>query len=286
MVGTLQPLDQKFLVVNKDGTPTDYFTRWAQQRQIDIGEGISLADMQAYLATIDVIAGVGLTGGGPLSGDVTLTANAEAILNTIGATQGNILYKSGTVWNVLAPGTAGQVLSTGGAGADPSWITPSSGASSFLHVNATPADIPGGVTTEQVLMTYTLPASTLTNIGDTIYIEGLSTWITTGGTKTSRVHFGAISSGLAAATSNQQVDQSLRVVKTGSNTQLVTATSRVWTGPVGTAGALTAASSFNTINLTTETDTAGIVIKITGQVSSAAAAAITARYLSVRKVSA
>jgi len=36
MAGNLQPLDQKFPIVEKNGTPTLYFIRWAQQRQIDI----------------------------------------------------------------------------------------------------------------------------------------------------------------------------------------------------------------------------------------------------------
>src|SRR5271165_2652393 len=42
----------------------------------------------------------------------------EAIDNT----QGAILYRSGSGWVSLAPGTASQVLSTGGAAADPAWV--------------------------------------------------------------------------------------------------------------------------------------------------------------------
>lgn len=43
------------------------------------------------------------------------------ILDTIGAVQGDLLYRSATSWSVLAPGTAGQLLSTGGAGTNPAW---------------------------------------------------------------------------------------------------------------------------------------------------------------------
>lgn len=32
----LQPLGNSFQIVDKDGRPTDYFIRWAQQRQEDI----------------------------------------------------------------------------------------------------------------------------------------------------------------------------------------------------------------------------------------------------------
>lgn len=44
-----------------------------------------------------------------------------------GAAQGAILYRASSGWVHLAAGTSGQVLTTGGAGANPSWTTPSSG---------------------------------------------------------------------------------------------------------------------------------------------------------------
>jgi hypothetical protein len=47
-----------------------------------------------------------------------------AILDSLGTTQGSIIYRNATGWVVLTPGTAGQLLSTGGAGADPSWVAP------------------------------------------------------------------------------------------------------------------------------------------------------------------
>jgi len=57
-------------------------------------------------------------------------------LDTIGSTQGDVLYRSATGWAVLAPGTAGNVLSTGGAGANPSWVAPPSGVSSAAFDSA------------------------------------------------------------------------------------------------------------------------------------------------------
>lgn len=42
-----------------------------------------------------------------------------------GIAQGNILYRNATQWVVLPPGTAGQLLQSGGAGANPSWTTAS-----------------------------------------------------------------------------------------------------------------------------------------------------------------
>lgn len=61
-------------------------------------------------------------------GDIgTLVQAADAatslLLDVLGSTQGNILYRNATDWTVLAPGTLGQVLSTNGAAANPGWIS-------------------------------------------------------------------------------------------------------------------------------------------------------------------
>ena len=58
-----------------------------------------------------------------LGGSIT----ASAILDSIGSTRGSILYRSATGWAILAPGTLGYVLQSGGAGGDPSWVVNSSG---------------------------------------------------------------------------------------------------------------------------------------------------------------
>jgi hypothetical protein len=51
----------------------------------------------------------------------TLSAYLDAALSAV---QGTVLYRSGSAWSALAPGTAGQVLQTGGAAANPAWATP------------------------------------------------------------------------------------------------------------------------------------------------------------------
>lgn len=48
---------------------------------------------------------------------------ATNILDFIATTQGDILYRNGSIWTALPPGTSGQVLSSGGAAANPSWAT-------------------------------------------------------------------------------------------------------------------------------------------------------------------
>lgn len=131
MAGNLQPLDQKFKVVNPDGTPTEYFIRWAQQKQIDIGTSLTLQDLQDYLDAHQIVAGVGIQfapgPNGNLNQNPVIHADAQAILDEITATRGAVLYRGLGGWAALLPGTAGYLLSTNGAGADPAWIAPSGG---------------------------------------------------------------------------------------------------------------------------------------------------------------
>ena len=59
----------------------------------------------------------------------TLTAT----LDSLGNTQGNLLYRSSSGWTVLTPGVSGYILSTGGTGANPSWVASSSGGGGGLN---------------------------------------------------------------------------------------------------------------------------------------------------------
>lgn len=83
MAGNLQPLGNNQKIVNPDGTPNEYFIRWAQQRQIDITGGITAAQAQALIDTFakgrKIIAGTGLSGGGNLSSDVTINLADTAV---------------------------------------------------------------------------------------------------------------------------------------------------------------------------------------------------------------
>ena len=47
----------------------------------------------------------------------------SAILDVIGSTQGSLLYRGGSVWSALTPGTNGQFLQTTGAGSTPQWAS-------------------------------------------------------------------------------------------------------------------------------------------------------------------
>lgn len=68
---------------------------------------------------------------GSLLGNATGSAHAAqettltALIDTLGsAAQGDILYRNGTAWVFLAPGTSGYYLKTQGAGANPTWDVP------------------------------------------------------------------------------------------------------------------------------------------------------------------
>lgn len=51
----------------------------------------------------------------------------SSLLDLISSTRGTVLYRGASGWSPLAPGTAGYVLSTNGAGADPAWVAQSGG---------------------------------------------------------------------------------------------------------------------------------------------------------------
>jgi hypothetical protein len=146
-----------------------------------------------------VVAGAGLAGGNiTTSGTVSLAAIADKSVlgNTSGSaaipvattlsamidealtasTQGDVLYRNATGWVALGPGTAGQVLQTGGAAANPSWVNQSGGglsaiASDNLLANTTgSAAVPVATT-----LTALIDAAIGSTEGDVLY-RGASSW--------------------------------------------------------------------------------------------------------------
>ena len=80
---SIQDLNQKFAIVNPDGTPTDYFMRLLMDRGDTADETLdSVEKVAAELPnkadkTTNLIAGIGLDGGGDLSADRTFDLNAS-----------------------------------------------------------------------------------------------------------------------------------------------------------------------------------------------------------------
>lgn len=83
------------------------------------GGNLALASISAW----NVIANATSGSAEPVGSTLT-----SIIDGAIGSTQGQILYRNSTVWTVLATGTAGDELITGGAAANPSWRTLTPGA--------------------------------------------------------------------------------------------------------------------------------------------------------------
>jgi hypothetical protein len=71
--------------------------------------------------------GVYISSGSTISGE-----SPSALLDSaFGTSQGALLYRGSAGWSALPPGTAGQVLATGGVSANPSWTNAVGGTSPF-----------------------------------------------------------------------------------------------------------------------------------------------------------
>jgi len=81
----------------------------------------SLIDGPKWNAEHTLTAALSKVLGTNASSTTVTELSASDILDLIGSTQGQILYRGASAWAVLAPGTSGFVLTTGGAGANPSW---------------------------------------------------------------------------------------------------------------------------------------------------------------------
>lgn len=77
----------------------------------------------AAIATNTVLANTSVSTAAPIATTATLLLD-----RAFGTTQGAVLYRSASAWVVLTPGTNGQILTTGGASANPSWANAPAGA--------------------------------------------------------------------------------------------------------------------------------------------------------------
>lgn len=94
----------------------------------------------APVASGDVLANT--SGGSAAPAATTLSALLDAVF---GATQGEVLYRGASGWAALAPGSARQLLASGGASANPAWATQPYVVAGF---------VPGTLTASQVLLAH------------------------------------------------------------------------------------------------------------------------------------
>ena len=77
----------------------------------------------ATLAQLPSISNNSVLGNNSGGTSVPQSLTATNVLDFIATVQGDILYRNATTWVALAPGTNGQVLTTAGAAANPTWTT-------------------------------------------------------------------------------------------------------------------------------------------------------------------
>jgi hypothetical protein len=119
------------------------------------------------IASGDVLANLSGSSAAPVA-----TTGSALLDNAGGSTQGNILYRGASGWTALAPGSSGQVLSSGGASANPSWTTVSA-AGQIPITTETPGNITATPNSRYMTngsMQITLPATS--SVGDTIEVIG------------------------------------------------------------------------------------------------------------------
>lgn len=113
-------------------------------------------------------------GAGTIFGNNSGTSGAPAYnsvssyLDTFSSTQGAILYRNTTGWAALPPGTAGQVLATGGSAANPSWTTANAG---------TVTSVSGTGTVNGITLSGTVTSSGSLTLGGTLSGVSLTTQV-------------------------------------------------------------------------------------------------------------
>jgi len=176
----------------------------------------------------------------------------------------------GTIDNAVVGGTtpaAGTFATLNGkAGNSTSNVRIAGQITAQLSATGTGAD-----TTEDTLQTFTLPANTLDANGRCVRIRAWGTYGATATNKTIRLYFGvAIYNSTALAQNGTSWILEAEVYKTGSNTQTSWATILAGNSDPGAQ-----------VNTPNQTDSSGIVIKVTGQNGTANANDIVCNGMSV-----
>lgn len=108
-------------VVLTQGVRSTIFTDGSNVVLADDRVGAAGSVTNAVLAQAPAYTLKGNTTGSTANvGDYSLSAHLDAAFTT---TQGSLLYRNASAWVALAPGTAGQLLQSGGAAANPSFRT-------------------------------------------------------------------------------------------------------------------------------------------------------------------
>ena len=107
----------------------------------------------------------------PIANGGTGQATAGAAFDALSplTTRGDIIYRNATNNVRLGPGTSGQVLTSGGAGADPSWTSVATSGWTTLSCTADQAVINSNVLVSSLYMTFSMVLSTKYRIRGKIF---------------------------------------------------------------------------------------------------------------------
>lgn len=221
---------------------------------------VSIWDGTAWIV-IGVIAPIGsnevyanLTGGSAVPLGNTLTAIFDAVLS---ATQGSVIFRNATDWVALGPGTSGDVLTTGGPGADAAWAAGGGGgggtpptvrgsniqASSAATYNV---NFPSGTIAGDLAVLFigsAFPISAVPSGWTQIDAEGTANWL--GATLIKRLTSGDITTGHVTVNMTGTFASTLAIVTFAGGTGGVVAAVSFQVGAAGTAFERLSYPSFN-----------------------------------------
>lgn len=131
MAKIITPLAPNVPIVDKDGNPTPYFQRVLQELTDNLINEIVLDGVGGDPGDNRLLVWDDTTG-------VLTFATLSDVIDWTEDTHGSILFRGATEWEALAPGGAGEVLTTNGAAADPSWEAPGAGGGYFKGLFVAP----------------------------------------------------------------------------------------------------------------------------------------------------
>lgn len=121
--------DSMTIVRAQEGTTALAFTagarceiRMTNQGLVDkVADASNITNNSITFSKIEQVAAAKVLGS--IAGGDIAELSVTSILDLLGSTQGQILYRNASAWVPLGAGTSGQLLQSGGAAANPSWAT-------------------------------------------------------------------------------------------------------------------------------------------------------------------
>lgn len=127
MASLIQPLSSQVPIVDEEGHPLPSFITLLQK--LGVGTGL---DGSSGLITFAAIAAKTILANKTGSSAAPTACTISDILDFVSSTRGTLLFRGVAGWAALAPDTAGKVLQTNGAGADPTWVAAAGGGGRFV----------------------------------------------------------------------------------------------------------------------------------------------------------